>query len=635
MSYKSSRAAAFLAAAAMVLGLCGCEDEGGREDLSGSAAAEQSVLGSGAAEEAKPSGRLEELLRTDEMFTERDSDGSYSEAGAVSISLSGSSASADSDSVEISGGKVKISQEGVYLISGTLSDGQIIVDADDSAKVQLALCGCEITCSGSAAIYVKQADKVFVTLSDGTENVLTETGSFTADGDTNVDGVIFSKDDLTINGGGSLEINTENGHGAVSKNDLKVTGGELTVNCSGHGLSGKDSVRIGGGSISVNSGKDGIHSENAEDTQQGFIYIGGGDLAIDCGGDGLDVSSQVLTEGGKAVITSGSGSANGEAHTENMMGGRYPMGAEEQVSGEEDESCKGIKGDLGVFAAGGELVIDSKDDGIHSNAGVSVSEGKLEISSGDDGIHGDGQVQISGGSVTIKESYEGIEGQSIDISGGEISVKASDDGLNSSGGNDGSGYGGRGGDMFAENPDCIISISGGKTVVDSSGDGVDSNGSISVTGGEVYVAGPENNGNGALDYAGEAFISGGRFIAAGSSGMAQNFGSSSTQGAALVNISGSGNIILKDAKGEVLIEFDPGKSYGCAVVSCPEMVQGGSYVLEAGGQSTEFVLDQLIYGQGGGMGGMGGRPGGGGKLPGGGQFQGGGQFPDRENRKLM
>ncbi len=449
------------------------------------------------------------VVDTSDMFTDRDIDWSYDEEDCAHIELEGDSASVDKNAVEISGSTVTITDEGTYILSGTLDDGMVIVDAGDSDKVQLVLDGVDITSSTSAAIYVLEADKVFVTTASGSENTLTNGGEYVAIDDNNIDAVIFSKADLVLNGGGMLTITAAAGHGVVSKDDLKATSGTYVITAESHGLSGKDSVRIADGTYTIVSGKDGIHASNEDDESLGYLYIAGGSFAIE---------------------------------------------------------------------------------------------------SGDDGIHADSAVTISGGTIDIAQSYEGIEGLSIDITGGEISVVASDDGLNAAGGTDSSGFGGRGGDLFAAEEGAYINIAGGTLHVNASGDGIDSNGDLYVSGGETYVSGPTDSANGALDYAGSAAISGGIFIAAGSSGMAQNFGSSSTQGVMMVTMnsaSAGSTLTLCDGNGTELLSWQPDKAYSSVAISCPEITQGSTYTLTAGSYSMEITMDSLVYGSGTGMGGAG------------------------------
>lgn len=288
------------------------------------------------------------LYSYDDMFTERDLEVGYDESSAVKINLADDSTTvtvgddaetdasetngtkaaesemdeteAASNGVSISGNIITITKEGTYVLSGALSEGQIIVDAD-SAKVQIVLDNADITCASSAAIYVKNADKTFITLAEGSENILMNTAEYEAIDDNNIDAVIFSKDDLTLNGKGTLTINSEYGHGIVSKDDLKLVSGTCNITAKNHALSGKDSVRIAAGTYNLTSGKDGIHSENADDDEKGFVYIASGDFTIESTGDGIDASYVVQIDDGDFDITAGGGAENATKTHNDMPGG--------------------------------------------------------------------------------------------------------------------------------------------------------------------------------------------------------------------------------------------------------------------------------------------------------------------------
>ena len=230
------------------------------------------------------------VIDTSALFSDRDLDGSYDESAAVPIQLTGETAACASDAVSIDGARITLLDEGTYLVSGTLTDGQIVVDADDTDKVQIVLAGADITCADSAAIYSKNADKVFLTLAEGTENTLSNGGSYTAIDENNIDAVVFSKTDLTLNGSGSLTIDAQAGHGVVSKDELTVTGGSYTVTAAGHGMAGKDSLAVAGGTFTITSGKDGLHAENADDSSLGFLYVADGEFTIAAQGDAVSAS---------------------------------------------------------------------------------------------------------------------------------------------------------------------------------------------------------------------------------------------------------------------------------------------------------------------------------------------------------
>lgn len=599
-----------LTAALVVLGLLAGCGEGAAPAASTASTAPTSIQDSTAASEPESSAEpaeiqetsmveepLGEAADTSGLFTERDSRVDYDAAECIQITLSGASAQCDSTAVTIDGSTVTITAEGTYLLSGDL-EGMVIVDAGDSGKVQLILDGVQITSPTSAAIYVREADKVFVTTAEGSENTLANGGEYIAIDDNNIDGAIFSKCDLTLNGQGSLTVDAPQGHGIVTKDDLAITSGSYTISAESHGLSGKDSVRISGGTFAITSGKDGIHSENLDDPEEGFVYLSGGTFAITASGDGISASGYLQAEGGEFAITAGGGSANAAA----------------AWSTDDSASLKGLKSSGDMLLNDGTFQIDSADDGLHSNANLSLTGGSYTISAGDDGAHADANLTISGGTVDILQSYEGIEGKSIDIAGGEIHLVSSDDGLNAAGGNDQSGTGGFAPmDNFAASADTYLHISGGTLYVNAEGDGLDSNGSLMISGGTTYVEGPTMSGNGSLDFNGTGTISGGVLLALGGGQMEQNFSAAENQGAMLVSVGAQAagtTLELTDSDGNILLSYTPEKSYGSVIISLPEILQGGTYTLTAGGTSAEITMDSLLYGAGGGFGGIGGGRGG-------------------------
>lgn len=555
-----------------------------------------------------------EIQSSEEMFSDRDMEIGYDESTSTMITLSDDGSTVTGDGVKINGNVITIKNEGTYLVSGTLSDGQIIIDAQSSDKLQIVLDDVKISNSSSAPIYVKQADKVFITLANQSENVLTATGEMQELDGNNIDAVIFSKDDLTLNGNGSLTIQTEYGNGITSKDDLVLTSGTYHIMARGHCLEGKDSVRIANGNYTLVSGKDGIHSENSDDLSLGYVYISSGEFNITAQTDGIDAAAYAQIDGGSFTIVTGGGSANasssGSANASTSGNGNKQWGfwgTQESNDTTDTASAKGIKADGTITFLGGNFTMDSSDDSLHANEDILIQSGTFVISSGDDGVHADSNITINDGSIDITKSYEGIEAQSIDINGGNIKLVASDDGFNAAGGNDSSALGGRMGQgSFATDENAYINIAGGSIFIDASGDGVDSNGSLRVTGGETYVAGPENSGNGALDYNGTAEITGGVFVAVGASGMAQNF-SSATQGSILVSTQSmlTGDVSISDNSGNEILSYTFDKQYNCVVISSPELKEGETYTVTMGSDTQEVTLDSLVYGSAG-MGGMGG-----------------------------
>ncbi len=566
-------------------------------------------------------------LDTEGMFTDRDmegndtsdihqtdSSGSHSAAAALpsktTITVTG-------DGATVNGNTVTIQQAGDFTLQGNLADGQIVIDTDSTAKVQVTLAGVNAYNSRGAALYVAQADKVFLTLKSGTQNTLCATGTFPAatDGNGQVDGALFSRDDLTLSGSGCLTVSSV-GNGIVCKDSLAITGGTYTIDAEGHAIQGKDDVRIANGSFHLTAGKDGIHAENSEDTTLGFLYVAGGRYTVTADGDGLSASAVLQIDGGSGTLTTGGGAA---AATPHEQGG--PWYGQSNSTDTDDVSAKGMKAVGNLLLGGGIWTVDAADDAIHSNASVAVTGGQVTASTGDDGIHADSALVISDGTLTVTKSYEGLEGTTVEITGGTIDVTADDDGINAAGGNDESGFGGFGRDSFnTSDNSSYIRLSGGKLRIDAGGDGVDSNGSLYVTGGETTVAGPTNSGNGALDYASVAQISGGTFAAVGASGMATGFTAAENQGAIFLNLATYGDALtLTDSDGNILLTYEPDKRFNSVVLSCPALQKGQTYTLTVGTESVTVTLDDLLYSSGGGMGGPGGNPGGGmGGRPGGG-----------------
>ena len=439
-------------------------------------------------------------------FSDRDLDSSYDESQVIDITLSGASASCDADGVAISGNQVVISAEGIYRLSGTLEDGQIVVNAADTDKVQLVLDGATIHSATSAAIYALEADKVFVTLAEGAENALSNGGSYVAIDDNNIDSVIFAKTDLTLNGSGSLTIQAQAGHGVVSKDDLVVTGGSYAVTAASHGMTSKDSVAIAGGTFTITSGKDGIHAENTEDTTLGALYIADGSYTIHAQGDAISASGALQIDGGTFDLTTGNGSASVDMSTSDSFTPGRPgtTAIQETTSTEEDTtSQKGIKGESTYTINGGSFIIDSADDCLHAGGVMVLAAGEFDLSSGDDAVHCDDALTIHGGTFTIPYCYEGIEGLSITIEDGVFDISSNDDGLNAAGGADSSGFGGFGGrpqDTFASISDSFIIINGGTLNLTCNGNGdtaLDCDGTYTNNGGDVTTNdGSESNPGG-------------------------------------------------------------------------------------------------------------------------------------------
>ena len=591
--------------------LTGCQNTSatGTESSSGNSPGNTSSEGtisdsSGSAAEAAEV----DFSQTDaDMFTNRDYQTDYDESNSVFIQLNGDSAQASSNSVQITGSTVTITEEATYVISGSLNDGMIVVNAPDTAKLQLVLNGVSINSETSAALYILEADKVFVTLAEGSENTLSNGGTFTAIDENNIDAAVFSKQDLTLNGSGALAVTSPAGHGIVSKDDLAITGGSYAIISASHGLDANDSVRITGETtLTIDAGKDGIHAENNDDASLGFVYISGGNLKIEAEGDGASAGAYMQIAGGSFDILTGGGSENGSHESSDFWGGfRGERGPGQNMSTSESTtsdgtSMKGLKSTGSMLISDGMITVDSADDSVHSNASITINGGACEIASGDDAFHADDTLTVTAGDINITESYEGLEALHVDIRGGNITLVASDDGLNAAGGTDSSGTtggrdgmfggpGGMGGGMSSASNGSIV-ISGGTLYINASGDGIDANGSLTISGGYTVVVGPTQGDTATLDYDTSAVITGGTFLGTGASGMAQTF-SSSEQGVISVSVGNQAagtKITLTDASGNELLSLTPELSFAVVILSSPDLTSGETYTLSVGSVTGEI-----------------------------------------------
>jgi hypothetical protein len=527
-----------------------------------------------------------------------DLDSSASSSDMSYIKLEGDSITFEGSGATVNGNTITITSAGMYSISGTLNDGQIIVDTQDAETVALILNGADITYSTSAPIYVSNAEKTVITLADGTENYVTDGASYIfEDAEDEPNAAIFSKDDLTINGNGSLTVYANYNNGIASKDDLKITGGSITVTAVNDGIKGRDSIAVKDGTITINAGSDGMQANNDIDAEKGYVAIESGTLDITAGLDGIQAETSLLVSGGDIAITSGGGSIESSS-----SGGGFGVRGMGGNPNKTDESAKGLKAGVDLTITGGEIQISSLDDALHSNVRITINGGDILLASGDDGVHADDVLTINGGALNITQSYEGLESVIITINDGNIRVVASDDGINASSGNGGaaaSGMPGRGPGIF-ESGDNYLYVNGGYIAIDAMGDGMDINGPIDMTGGVVIVNGPTANNNGALDYAGAFNITGGFIVAVGSSGMAQAPSTSSTQYSVMHTFPSpqvAGTMVHIETKdGEEILTFVPTKAYQSVVLSSPKLENGSTYIVYSGGSSTGTVTDGLYSG---------------------------------------
>lgn len=297
-----------------------------------------------------------ELESYEDIFTERDVTQVADLNTAIYVELSDEEISIDGRGATAEGNTVTFTDEGVYVLSGNLSDGQLIVDAAKEEKIQLVLQGVSVTNDTSAALYVKQADKVFVTTGAGTDNSFVTTGEFVDIDENTIDGAVFAKDDIVFNGEGSLNIVCNTDHGIVGKDDIKITGGNITVDAGGDGVQAKDGIYIAEGTVSVLRSYEGLEAQD--------IYIWDGDITVIAGDDGLN------------------GAGGNDSSGLTSFGGSNPF--------EADLSCN-------VAIMGGKVNISADGDGLDSNGNLVINGGEVYVNGPTNG--GNGAIDYGGSGI--------------------------------------------------------------------------------------------------------------------------------------------------------------------------------------------------------------------------------------------
>ncbi len=581
-----------------------------------------------------------DVSNLDLSYSNRDADASYDDSSATHIALSNSSIDVDGSGAQAGGAVVTITSEGTYVVSGELSDGQLVVDAPDDAKVQIVLAGATIHNEDGPAIYVKNADKCFVTLADGAENTLSDGADYALEEDSDEPyATLFSRCDLTINGSGVLNVEANYRHGICSKDDLVVTGGTINVTAVEDALRGRDSVKIADGTFKLVAGGDAIKSNKDTKATKGFVSITGGTFSIQADGKAVRAKTYIGVSGGSFDVTSG-------------------------------------------------------DDAFHSDLEMAISGGTFSVSAGDDAFHAETVLAIDDGTIDVASCYEGYEAEKVYVNGGTTHIVAIDDALNASAADlsdgdsstsegeadmpgmpSGAGDAGAGQDLDAldkgqalgasdgaapdapngsgeassagqgqgapgqggaapngeapqggepqqgapqngevpEQPgggggqegfaggnapgqaddDCLIQINGGYLVIDAQGDGVDSNGNVEVTGGVLLVNGTTSDGDAAFDYDGEATITGGTVVMVGSTGMAQSFSGGTQPFLFGTGVSGNAGdtVAIADGSGNVVASLTASKAFSMVCASSPALAEGGSYSVVVGGMVTGANAD--------------------------------------------
>ncbi|MCF4123237.1 carbohydrate-binding domain-containing protein [Antribacter sp. KLBMP9083] len=357
-----------------------------------------------------------EALADNKDYTETAAlaDETWDASDEVAITLEGDTASASGDGVTVDGSTVTITAPGTYRISGTLTDGQIVVSSAVEGVVRLVLDGADITSSTTSAIAVMEADKVSVVLADGTQNSLEDASTYEyADGEDEPNAALFSAADLVISGGGSLDVTGSSNDGIASEDELVIAGGTITVTAVDDGVRGKDYLVVTGGTLDVTAQGDGLKSDNEDGTDDdgdtvGYIAFLGGDVTVSSGDDGVHAESDLVIGDGTLTVT---------------------------------EAVEGLEG-AHILVAGGTVDVTASDDGLNAagatstttddttaeNAAATAPEPPAGGPGGGGGgtggeAAGDFSLAITGGTLTVDAGGDGLDSNgTFTITGGDITV---------------------------------------------------------------------------------------------------------------------------------------------------------------------------------------------------------------------
>ncbi|MDR6435112.1 hypothetical protein J2790_000233 [Paenarthrobacter nicotinovorans] len=428
---RSFRTALSVAAVALAVSLAGCS----------TAATSSSSTGTTSSNTGTTSSQQAVSAATIEEDTHYDSDDLTWDAAtevAVSLADDGSKVtSSASTGVAVDGNTVTISAAGTYRLSGSLSDGQIVVAAGEEDTVRIILDGVELGNSAGSPFVVQSADEAIVYLEAGSTNTLTDATTYADQGDDAPNAALFSMADLTIAGTGSLTVNGKSNDGIVSKDGLVMAAGKVTVDAVDDGIRGKDYTVLLDGAYQVTTGGDGVKADNDADEGRGWLLVSGGSLTSNAGDDGVKAFNTLTVSGGTVTVA---------------------------------ESEEGLEAQH-IAISGGEVTVTSNDDGVNASGGSSTSASTDAgaaggMGGGMGGPAGGGMGGGMGGGEMAAGDY------SVDVSGGTLTINSEGDGLDSNG---------------------SATISGGTVVVNgptNDGNGaLDVNGELVVSGGTVAAAG--------------------------------------------------------------------------------------------------------------------------------------------------
>lgn len=476
----------------------------------------------------------------------------------VKISLNNTSIACSSKNVTVSGTTATITAKGSYEISGTLNDGQIVVDAD--GLVRLILKNADITNSKSSPIFVDQADKAIIILPEGTTNTITDAANYIVTADS-LNAAIFSKDYMAISGKGKLIVNANYNTGISCKDELIIQSGNIDVKAVGAGIKGKDYLKIYDGNITVVSGGDALKSDNDSlISSLGYVDIENGVFALTTANDGISATNRVNIAGGSFNIITGGGSAI--------------------VPGV--ESTKGIKA-KDITISGGTFVINSSDNSIDAENDILINNGTFTLYSADKPLDCDSTIVINNGDVNIAKAEKGISGHHITFNGGKVTVVSKNDCIKATLGT-----------TQTTDDGSSVNIKGGTVLLSTEkGDALDSNGSISISAGVLAIQGSQTSPDDAISYRGTCLVSGGTLAAVGATSLVPSV--TSTQNSVSIRFSSilaPGTVInIQDASGVSLLTYKVTKYAYSFIASVPALAAATTYNVYTGGSTTGTSLN--------------------------------------------
>lgn len=577
------------------------------------------------------------------LYTTEDLTVATADEATTSIQLNNDKTTIEGSGATVDGQTVTITEAGTYVVSGELKEGALKIAGNKTKdQINVVFNGVTITNKTTAPVFVEGAKKVVVSLTEGSENTITDNRSVADDSSTDTtstvevpDAAIYSKSDLTFNGTGKLTVVGKMKDGIRSKDRLTMISGTYDIQVTNNGLKGKDSVSVLDGDYTIKADNDGIQSDNTKDETLGWVAIDGGELKITAEHDGIQGETDVKVSQGTVNLTTGGGAAKAEKkQEEEPQGGMGMMGGgsngEQGAGGTPPEMPTGQTGNgagtqpntltetanetsenseatttteetakTATEAAAEEASSSDSAKGIKAGKEVLISDGTFTMDTKDDGLHSNGNVTVDGGTLTIGTGDDGIHSDNnTTINGGKITVTESYEGI------EGAVITMTGGEMDVTASDdgvnasagtdttktAELNISGGTLRVNAGGDGLDSNGDVNMTGGTVLVDGPTSGGDGALDYDGTFNQTGGTLIAAGSQGMAQATSDSSSQPAVAVyfdNSQKAGTLVnIQDGSGKTIATYSPSKTFEWVLISTPELSKDQTYNVSTGGTDT-------------------------------------------------